>query len=77
MSIRLASSGKDSTSTDDSSIVLGWTFSRRILSVILGQVPNLPDVYYVFSARPASRSERTIHASQRGMTNDESGQAHR
>lgn len=40
---------------------LGPTFAGRMLSVILGAVPNQPHVYYVFSARPASRSERRIY----------------
>lgn len=38
--------------------LLGPTLSGRMLSVIVGHVPNLSDTYYVFSARPASRSER-------------------
>lgn len=41
--------------------VLGPTFMGRMLSVIVGAVPNKSHVYYVFSARPASRSERRIY----------------
>lgn len=41
--------------------LLGPTFSGRMLSVIVGHVPNQPDTYYVFSARPASRSERRLY----------------
>lgn len=41
--------------------VLGPTLSGRILSVIVGLVPNHQHTYYVFSARSASRSERKIY----------------
>lgn len=51
--------------------LFGPTLSGRILSVIVGQVPNHPHLYYVFSARPASRLERRIYDSQKGMADDE------
>jgi len=38
--------------------VIGPTSSGRVLSVIVGQVPDRPGHYYVFRARPASRKER-------------------
>ncbi|MEJ7902235.1 MAG: hypothetical protein WKF63_10330 [Thermomicrobiales bacterium] len=41
--------------------VLGPTLFGRMLSVIVGQDPNPPHTWYVFSARPASRSERRIY----------------
>lgn len=41
--------------------LIGATLSGRILSVIVGPVPEHQDVYYVFSARPASRAERRFH----------------
>lgn len=44
---------------------LGPTFLGRMLSVVLGAVPNQPHVFYVFSARPASRSERRIYSENR------------
>lgn len=51
--------------------VLGPTFSGRMLSVIFGPVPNHLHVYYVFSARPASRAERRIFDLQKGDAGDE------
>lgn len=41
--------------------VLGPTLAGRMLSIIVGEVPGEPQVYYVFSARPASRAERRIY----------------
>lgn len=41
--------------------LLGPTLSGRMLSVIVGAVPAEPGVYYVISARPASRKERHYH----------------
>jgi uncharacterized protein len=40
---------------------LGQTQAGRILSIILGENPKERGVYYVFSARPASRRERIIY----------------
>jgi uncharacterized DUF497 family protein len=45
--------------------LIGPTLAGRILSVVAGPVPNQPGVYYVFSARPASRKER--RASEKAM----------
>ncbi len=42
--------------------LVGSTAAGRILSVILGRVPNQTDAYYVFSARPASSMERRRYA---------------
>lgn len=41
--------------------VIGPTRDGRVLSVIVGAVPDQPNVYYPFSARPASRSERRFY----------------
>ena len=39
-------------------LVTGMTVMGRILSVVIGQSPDVPGHWYVFSARPASRKER-------------------
>lgn len=44
--------------------VLGPTLSGRMLSVVIGAVPDQPNVYYVFSARVASRVERAYYDEQ-------------
>jgi uncharacterized DUF497 family protein len=36
----------------------------RVRSIVVGAVPNQPDTWYVFSARPASRRERRRHGFQ-------------
>jgi uncharacterized DUF497 family protein len=46
--------------------VVGPTATGRILSIVIGAVPDQPSVYYVFSARPASRKERSNYDQQRG-----------
>lgn len=38
--------------------LIGTTATGRTVSVVIGPVPGHPDVYYVFSARLASRKER-------------------
>lgn len=48
--------------------LLGPTMSGRIISVIVGAVPEQAEVYYVFSARPASRSERRYYDEQKGRS---------
>lgn len=40
---------------------VGPTSAGRILSIVVGPVPDQPDTYYVFSARPASRKERRAY----------------
>lgn len=40
---------------------LGPTLVGRMLSVIVGANPSQPSIFYVFSARPASRSERRLY----------------
>lgn len=48
--------------------LVGLTSSGRVLSIVVGQVPGEPHVYYVFSARPASRKERREFAqAQEGL----------
>lgn len=40
-------------------VVTGPTRTGRVLTVVIGETPDLPNHWYVFSARPASRKERT------------------
>ena len=40
---------------------VGPTLAGRMLSIVVGLVPDRPGVYYVFSARPASRKERNAY----------------
>ena len=47
-------------------VFTGPTFSGRMLTVVAGPVPDQADVYYVFSARPASREERAAYQQQKG-----------
>lgn len=42
--------------------LIGSTVAGRILSVIIGPVPDEPGSFYVFSARPASSTERRRYA---------------
>lgn len=46
--------------------LVGPTLAGRMLSVIIGVVPDQPGAYYVFSARPASRKERALYRETRG-----------
>ncbi len=46
--------------------VTGPTIAGRLLTVIVGAVPNQPGTFYVFSARPASRRERGEYHEQKG-----------
>ena len=46
---------------------VGPSASGRILSVVVGRVPHTPDVWYVFSARPASRKERAAYAQSQAV----------
>lgn len=50
--------------------LIGSTLSGRVLSVIFGAVPDQENVWYVFSARPASRKERRVHESMRRGPSD-------
>jgi uncharacterized DUF497 family protein len=45
---------------------VGPTLAGRMLSIVVGPVPDQPGVYYVFSARPASRKERGAYAQEKG-----------
>ena len=47
-------------------LLIGPTLPGRLLTVVAGPVSNQPDVYYVFSARPASREERQYFQHQEG-----------
>jgi uncharacterized DUF497 family protein len=46
--------------------LVGPTLAGRMLSIVVGPVPDQPGVYYVFSARPASRKERGAYAQEKG-----------
>ena len=46
--------------------LIGPTLAGRMLTVIVGPVPTQVAVYYVFSARPASRPERRYYEEQKG-----------
>ena len=46
--------------------VTGATQAGRMLTVIIGESPRQAHRYYVFSARPASRSERRDYDQQHG-----------
>lgn len=45
--------------------VIGPTGRERMLSIVVGIDPNQAGVYYVFSARPASRKERRAFEQQK------------
>jgi uncharacterized DUF497 family protein len=52
--------------------LLAPNLDGRMLSVIVGRLPGQHHVYYVFSARPASRAERLIYGQlKEGMQQDE------
>lgn len=46
--------------------VTGPTLEGRMLTVIIGESPHHRYVYYVFSARPASRAERNEYLVTKG-----------
>ena|SRR5215212_45319 len=51
----------------DRLVILGPDIGGRILAVVIGQVPfESAGVFYVFTARPADRSERVFYHQQRG-----------
>lgn len=47
-------------------VVTGPTLAGRMLTVVIGPVPDQPAAFYVFSARPASRRERREFRRQQG-----------
>jgi uncharacterized DUF497 family protein len=47
-------------------IVIGPTATGRMLTVVIGESPYRRYQYYVFSARPASRSERREYSDAKG-----------
>lgn len=54
-------------------VILGPAQDGRILTVILGRVPNQPeDRYYVFSLRPEKRKERAFYEHEKRKTVEES-----
>src|SRR5687767_5495268 len=46
--------------------LVGPTLAGRMLAIVVGAVPDRPGVYYVFSARPASRKERRMYEQTKG-----------
>jgi uncharacterized DUF497 family protein len=46
--------------------LVGPTMEGRMLTVVIGPVPGQAGVYYVFSARPASRQERKLFEIEKG-----------
>ncbi len=46
--------------------VTGPTLTGRMLTVVIGPVPSEPTIFYVFSARTASRRERGEYQEQKG-----------
>lgn len=46
--------------------LVGPTTTGRMVAVIIGPVPHEPAVYYVFTARAASRKERRQYAEWKG-----------
>jgi len=46
--------------------LIGPTTAARLLTVIIGPAPDQAGVWYVFSARPASRPERRYYLDQKG-----------
>ncbi|MBA2775768.1 MAG: BrnT family toxin [Chloroflexia bacterium] len=46
--------------------VIGLTGTGRMLTVIIGESPHQRHLYYVFSARPASRVERGEYRAAKG-----------
>ena len=46
--------------------LVGPTLAGRMLSIVVGAVPDRPGVFYVFSARPASRKERGMYEQTKG-----------
>ena len=47
-------------------MVIGPNTAERVLTVVIGQVPGADHVWYVFSARPASRLERVRYSQWKG-----------
>jgi uncharacterized DUF497 family protein len=50
-------------------LVVGTTDRGRVLSIIIGRNPEPPTVWYVFSARPASRKELRYFEENSGNVN--------
>lgn len=46
----------------------GPTSAGRMLTIVIGEAPHQPGDFYVFSARPASRAERTQYLQQKGVS---------
>ncbi len=47
-------------------VLIGPTTTGRTLAMVLGPIPGAPNVYYAFTARPASRRERRYYQEQKG-----------
>ena len=50
----------------DRLVIIGPNRDGELRVVVAGLVPGSDDVYYVFSARPASRKERHRYAAEKG-----------
>jgi len=51
----------------DRLVVLGQAANGRVMAVIIGPAPDEPPgIYYVFTARPADRTERRYYHEQKG-----------
>ena len=42
-------------------VMIGPTYAGRMLSVVIGEVPSEPNVYYVFSARSSTSREKRAY----------------
>jgi uncharacterized DUF497 family protein len=47
-------------------LVIGPSWLGRMIAVVIGRVPATEGAWYVFSARPASRRERTRYGQMKG-----------
>ncbi len=50
----------------DRLMLIGPDRRGRVLTVVIGPVPGQRNVYYAFSARPASRKERRFYGQGKG-----------
>lgn len=50
-------------------LVVGTTEQGRVLSIVIGRDPQSPTIWYVFSARDASRKERANFRTSSGNAN--------
>jgi uncharacterized DUF497 family protein len=53
-------------SSKDRCVASGTGLTGRIIAVVVGEVPNTPNIFQVFSAGPANRRERRALQQDRG-----------